>query len=59
MRQSIQSKQCNLFAAPDPTPQMLTAEYRLELVSLLGALLLEVMSGQCIELITAVEEAKQ
>ena len=41
MRRSIQSKQCDLFAAPDITPQIL---------------LLEVISGQYLGLITAVEE---
>jgi hypothetical protein len=56
MRPSIQSKQCDLFAAPAITPQIFAAEMRIGLVSLLSALLLEVISGQCLELITAVEE---
>ena len=56
MRRSIQLKQCNLFAAPDITPQIFAAEMRIRLVDLLSALLLEVISGQYPELTTAVEE---
>ena len=57
MRRSIQSKQCNLFAAPDITPQIFAAEMRIRLADLLSALLLEVMSGQYPELTTtAVQE---
>jgi hypothetical protein len=56
MRRTIQSKQCDLFAAPDITPQIFSAEMHIGLVSLLSALLLEVISGQYLELITAVEE---
>ena len=56
MRRSIQSKQCDLFAAPDITPRIFAAEMRIGLVSLLSALLLEVISGQYLGLITAVEE---
>ena len=56
MRRSIQSKQCDLFTAPGITPQIFAAEMRIGLVSLLSALLLEVISGQYLELITAAEE---
>jgi hypothetical protein len=56
MRRPIQSKQYGLFAAPDTKPQMFAVEMRIELVSLLGALLLEVISGQFLKVNTAVEE---
>lgn len=56
MRRSIQSKQCNLFSAPDIEPEIFTEEMRIRLVGLLSALLLEVISGQPVELTTAVEE---
>jgi hypothetical protein len=56
MRRSIQLKQCNLFAAPDVTPQIFAAEMRIRLVDLLSALLIEVVSAQSPELTRAVEE---
>lgn len=56
MRRSIQSKQCNLFAAPDITSQIFAADLRIRLVDLLSALLHEVILGQYSELTTAVEE---
>jgi hypothetical protein len=57
MRRPIRSKQCDLFSAPATAPLLLPGTTRAELVSLLGALLLEVMSYQKPKLITAEKES--
>ena len=44
MRRPIRSKQCDLFAAPAAAPLSLPVVMRSELVSLLSALLFEVIS---------------
>jgi hypothetical protein len=44
MRRPIRSKQCDLFAAPATAPLSLPVVMRSELVSLLSALLFEVIS---------------
>jgi hypothetical protein len=56
MRRSIRSKQCDLFAVPATAPLSIAGTMRANLVSLLGALLLEVWSTQRPEVITAEKE---
>jgi hypothetical protein len=57
MRRPIRSTQSDLFAAPATAPLSLPGTTRAELVSLLGALLLEVMCHQQPKLITAEKES--
>jgi hypothetical protein len=53
----IRSKQSDLFAEPVPTPTDLPATMRPDLVSLLCALMLEVISEQRSQMIAAQKEA--
>jgi hypothetical protein len=56
MRRSIRSKQRDLFAVPATAPLSIPGTMRAGLVSLLGALLLEVLSNQHQEVIAAEKE---